>query len=853
MSLYDPTQDHGDNFYRVLLIDDSMADVELYTHFLKKDTHYCYEVIHGETAEEGLKLFEEQAVDMVFVDYSLPDMNGLELWDSLQKTRPSYLRCMMMTGQGNEAIATQSIRQGYLDYLIKQDLTINRFLQAVHKLIADVEDHVLPQRITTIDVLMIWETQEFLSYKNIQKQIPDQREDVVINCQWVVLDEARELLQEKGVDVIVWEYHFHQDPHYQKLKKFKQINQVIRIPLILVAHDGSEKSVVEAFRQGITEYLPQRDLTPEVLLRSIIERFDQHRFSQQFKNLNFQRQFVGDFITQIHKFTTWPELLDYGVKELVNYLQCDRALIYGIESTYHGHVITEARRPGAKVASLQGMYIGDSFLSNQENHDGYIYDCHQQVVDNVEQDPMDDCHRALLRDYQVKSVVSVPIVLDRYPAFLWGLVILHFCHRYHHWTPSELNFINEITQQLAIALDQCLLMDALRQERDRANEVTRLKSAFLANMSHEIRTPLNGILGISELMGLENLTQEQQEYVGMIHGSGRNLLRLIDDILDLSKLEAKQMSLKKQVFDLEKLLKDSIHLLKPEADKNNLALTLDIDEGVPQVFRGDSQRIGQILLNLLGNAIKFTEEGSVVLRVSVQVASKERPHSLHFSVEDTGIGIETEAQSKLFKSFSRVEQADREAIAGTGLGLSICKQLVELMDGEIGLESVAGQGSTFWFSLPHPEGAPPKLKPTIIKNQPKLPVPLKSGPAKILVVEDNPQNQRLLIHQLKFLGYGCDVVGNGADALDILQGQDYDLVLMDCRMPILNGYDTTRRLRTMPKTKDLVVIALTAFAMKGDEEKCLAAGMNAYLTKPCNLPDLKATLAKWLPSHTPQP
>ncbi|MBE9129546.1 response regulator [Coleofasciculus sp. LEGE 07092] len=551
---------------------------------------------------------------------------------------------------------------------------------------------------------------------------------------------------------------------------------------------------------------------------------------------------------------------------------------------------------------------------------------------------------------------------------------------------------------IVIASDQ---INELVEAREAAFEAARLKSQFLANMSHEIRTPMNGVLGLVELLLQTPLTQQQQDYTRTIRSSAQHLLNVINDILDFSKLEAGEMPLEQIDFNLDTCLDSVVDVLAAQAETKGLELAILVESNVPRQLRGDPGRLRQVLLNLLGNAVKFTDVGEVLVKVSVSDSQQagqpkgclieetaQSSIALRFEVIDTGIGISAVNQQKLFQPFSQVDASTTRQYGGTGLGLVICQQLVELMGGKIGVESVLGQGSTFWFivslgtqplpltqavplalrqlkllvsaehtttrqavrslveawgmqldeatdsitalnvlrssaalghpydvaivdqQLPDSQGAmlvpmircDPNLAHTklivlttmhhidavqeleamdisgyLIKpvrasqlfdsllsavapeeeiagwtssfRQTPTTNPSKScqSDLKILLVEDHPVNQMVILHQLEMLGYEADCVENGSEALAQLQTQNYDIVLMDCQMPVLDGYEATQELRRREDTdRHTVVIALTAHALPADREKCLAAGMDDYLSKPFDQEALGATLEPWI-------
>jgi CheY-like chemotaxis protein/signal transduction histidine kinase len=444
------------------------------------------------------------------------------------------------------------------------------------------------------------------------------------------------------------------------------------------------------------------------------------------------------------------------------------------------------------------------------------------------------------------------------------LAMAKVMHRVRNEKQYSIRINNVFKDELSVLADGFNSMLDHIQQRDQqlleakkiAERSNNAKSTFLAQMSHEIRTPMNGVMGIASLLAGTSLDEKQTQYVRTINRSGEALLDVINDILDFSKIEAGKLELEKILFRIQDIAEEAISLLSEHAHRKGLGMSFQIDPAMPPFVDGDPGRLRQILVNLLGNGIKFTAKGRVDLTVSLEKMDSEEVNLL-FKVKDSGIGIRKDKLETIFSAFSQAEDSTTRRFGGTGLGLVISKQLVKLMGGKIGVESEEGKGATFWFTAVF----------SITKNHTLPLIEVHDYPAKklglsgeqeccrffdanILVVEDNQTNQIVIRDMLENIGCRIDIAENGLEAVDAIRITPYDLVFMDCHMPRLDGYETSRRIRqkkAQSRNKHLPIIALTAHAMKGDRELCLAAGMDDYVSKPCSERQIKAILQKWLP------
>ncbi|WP_071190333.1 GAF domain-containing protein [Trichormus sp. NMC-1] len=592
---------------------------------------------------------------------------------------------------------------------------------------------------------------------------------------------------------------------------------------------------------------------------------------------------INGVILRMRQTLNLESIFNVTTTELRQTVKCDRVLIYRFKPDWSGEFVSEsvaeswnrllplrANDPQLTQVAVEDSNCITTQLSSSEvlNRDTYLQENEGGIyrqknsyccVTDIYTAGFNPCYLHLLEELQARAYIITPIFCGKK---LWGLLAVYQNGNPRQWQESEIGIITQIGNQLGVAVQQAELFaqtqqqaEELKRAKEAADAANRAKSEFLANMSHELRTPLNAILGFTQLMQQDqSLTFDHQRYIEIINNSGEHLLGLINDVLEMSKIEAGRTTLYETEFDLYQLLTSLEAMLQLKAESKGLELSFDCDVDVPNYIKADENKLRQVLINLLGNAIKFTEQGSVTLRIRNRQLSEgdtellTTQHSLFFAVEDTGLGIAPEEIGDLFQAFQQT-RAGQKSKEGTGLGLRISQKFVQLMGGEITVCSELGKGSCFTFHIQASFAQPmPSSKSFPVDHT----VSIEPGHNyRILIVEDNSTNRLLLGKILIRLGFKVQEAENGQIAIALWQQWQPHLIFMDMQMPILDGYEATRQIRIREQELNQMqtptkIIALTASAFTEQREESLSAGCDDFVSKPFHWEEILETISQHL-------
>ncbi len=888
----------------VLLVEDDPGHVELIKRMFL-NYHQSWEVITCETLAEAREFIQSHSPHAILMDYKLPDGTGINFLSELQQNTILPFPILILTSHGNEELAVQAIRLGAEDYIVKSAEGFRVLLQRLEQAILHWQDKKekleLQQQLNCSEAQLrayLGATSDLFCHINLQGKLEFINEGGIqlLKCTY-------EDLKNKN-----W-LKFIKDISRKKLQdELKKLNKGIgirNIPIEVINHSGETRFLeVSAdllkVGQEIQGYIVTgRDVTirkksemeREQLLKELNQRVKELSCLYSLGNANVQNYNLDDFLSTITKNIAqamkFPEQSNAKIvingKEFTSNIKNFKKAV-----PYRADIEIQS----GSIGFLEVQYKQNFDFSNEERH--FIQETAKRLGQIIahcktqkELTKSERKYRSLIYHMQdgMMLLSESGKILEVNPAFLeiigaehanldniiiselfqlpqveeMGLSVSNE-EEFLKDFPVVMNTLNgkkkivEMTSKPItdengnILFSEIIIHDVtakkkleteLIQSQAKAEEANRLKTAFFHNISHELRTPLNSILGFSQLLSQKELPDDVREMIDYIILSSTNLKAIIDDLLDITKIEAGKTTVNLapvMTYELVKFLKNEF---KKEITEKRLHFETRISSQVPKIFISDNLRLQQILTNLLSNAIKFTQKGKVSFSVDLS-GSK-----LLFAVSDTGIGIATENQQRIFDDFVQLDNSDTKEYGGIGLGLAISKRIADLLEGEIWVRSQVGKGTTFFVTIPLHGAEANKTDVDKIDGEDDSPVPVNT-PKTILYADDEPLSRKLVENAAKSWGWNIISVSNGKELLDTLFTVFVDLILIDMQMPVYNGFETARKIKNNPYHKNIPIIALTALSQESNKQLALEAGCNDYLTKPLDLKLLKSTVEKWI-------
>ncbi|MEI7843689.1 MAG: response regulator [Gallionellaceae bacterium] len=790
--------DKPNNEVKILAVDDDAGDYGLIRVHLRL-AGYGMDLDHdtvswATTLAEATKHLEWNRPDIVLLDLSLPDSSGVDTVKTMRKALPS-VPIIVLSGNDDEKVAIASLKEGAQDYVVKGHYEHDALGKAVrHALIRSHLESKLIKSEARSRVMLENDLVGIVSVKNriitwanpsFEKMMGYEKGELIgkPTRTCYLSDEDYNELGSVAYPVLN-----RGEIYRTQIKHLKKDGQVIWVDM-----NGSLLNNEQG--ESLWGFL---DITEAKLTELVLEKANEKNLAL-LRNASDGIHILDSDANLIECSDSFCSTLGYSREELIG----------------KSVSVWEANFDPVELATLFNQQLKNNvrteFETRHRRKDGTVFDV---------------------------EVSSFPLVLESRP------VLFNSSRNISERKKSEAELL-QYREHLETLVQERTA--ALSVAKELAEAASRAKSTFLANMSHELRTPMNGIMGMAQLALLRATDPKQTDQLNKVQQSSQHLLSIINDILDISKIEAERLTIEKAPLKLHSVFENMFNLLGIKAQGKGLKLIINISpELATQTYQGDLLRLGQVLLNLVNNAIKFTAQGSISVSVK-QASASPGGALLRFEIRDTGIGIAPEDQLRLFNAFEQVDSSTSRKFGGTGLGLAISKRLVHLMGGEIGVESKLGEGSTFWFTallekIANVDEPAQALSAEVVAQQLKK---LHSN-MHILLVEDDAINQEVAKLQLEDVGLKVDLAEDGEQAVEMAQRNTYDLILMDVQMPKMNGLDATRAIRALPGRSTVPILAMTANAFDEDRQQCLDAGMNDHIGKPFMPVVLYSTLLKWL-------